>query len=291
MQQAPLVSVYIATHNRSQLLLRAINSVFNQTYHNIEIIVADDGSSDNTFEVLTPYIETGRIQYVKNEQPKGACSVRNLAINLAKGEYITGLDDDDEFTPERVETLLSYLQNSTYSCVTACICERTPKGDIKRSFDVGEVSLDDLLHYDVLGNQVFTYTHYLKAIGGFDEKMPAFQDYDTWVRLVSRFGRGLKINKMSYILYSQHGSERISENNTKRIAGYQRFIEKHRDKMNVKHLKSMALLEKRLTHSHYSLLSFLALTHRDNFVPSLSYFVNSNLSWLRLLFNRLRTKK
>ncbi|GAA5142146.1 glycosyltransferase [Thalassotalea piscium] len=290
MDNTPLVSVYISTHNRSQLLLRALNSVFNQSYKNIEIIVGDDGSTDNTFNEIKPYIDSNRIRYVKNKTPKGACSVRNLAINIAEGEYITGLDDDDEFLPTRIEELVTHFTGSGYSCVTASICERTPAGDISRNFDAGEVSLDNLLHYDVLGNQVLTRTSYLKAIGGFDETMPAFQDYDTWVRLVDKFGNGFKLKNCSYILYSNHGGERISENNTKRIAGYKIFMDKHHNKMNKRHLDSMKLLELRLTNSPYSLLSFIKLTHRGNVFSSLAYFINTNLFWLKNIFYRVRTK-
>lgn len=290
MQAPPLVSVYISTHNRSQLLLRAIHSVIKQTYSNIEIIVGDDGSTDDTYHCLLPLINKGTIKYVKNDNPKGACSVRNLAINVASGELITGLDDDDEFTATRIEELVACFEGTNYSCVTASICERTPKGDIKRNFDAGEVSLDNLLHYDVLGNQVLTKTEYLKSIGGFDENMPAFQDYDTWVRLVSKFGNAYKLKPFSYILYSQHGSARISENSLKRIAGHKLFMEKHRDKMSSKHINSMCLLEKRLTNSPYGFVSFLKLTHRGNFISSLSYFINSNFSWLNKALFRFRAK-
>jgi len=290
MVDMPLVSVYIATHNRSTLLLRAINSVLNQTYKNIEIIVCDDGSTDDTYEVLVPLINGNSVQYVRNETPKGACSVRNLGISIAKGYYITGLDDDDEFTSTRIEELVTCFRGSDYSCVTTSICERTPMGDINRNFDSGIVTLDDLLHYDILGNQVLTKTAYLKAIGGFDENMPAFQDYDTWVRLVAIYGAGLKIKSFTYILHSDHGIPRISENSCKRIAGYYLFIEKHLEKMNKHHLKSMKLLELRLTHSPYSFVNFLRLTHKGNFLSSLSYLINSNVLWLKKLFNYLRIK-
>ena len=277
----PLVTVYIATHNRSEMLIRAVNSVLNQTYKYIEIIVADDGSTDDTEQVLQPYISNKQVVYIKNPTPKGACFVRNLAIKVARGEYITGLDDDDSFTPERVEQLVQQFDVSKFSCVASTICERTPQGDITRSYDVGVVTLNDMLHYDVLGNQVLTKTEYLRAIGGFDENLPAFQDYDTWVRLVERFGNGLKLAQPSYILYSHHGSNRISENNTKRIKGFSIFYNKHSGKMNAKHRDSMRLLEKRLNNEPYSFKEFFTLTHRGNTISSISYFINTNLLWLK----------
>ncbi len=286
----PLVTVYIATHNRSSLLIRALNSVFNQTYPNIEIIVADDGSTDDTERVLQPFVRDNRISYLKNPSPKGACFVRNLAINQSNGLYITGLDDDDEFAQDRVEQLVRHFDESKFSCVTSTIRERTPQGDICRSYDTGIVTLNDMLHYDVLGNQVLTKTEYLQAIGGFDENLPAFQDYDTWVRLVAQFGPGKKLKKPTYVLYSDHGLQRISENNNKRLNGFNIFYQKHSDKMNAKHHDSMKLLEKRLKREPYLLREFIALTHYGNWVSSVSYFINTNFQWVRQLFYSLRVR-
>ncbi|HAY4006682.1 TPA: glycosyltransferase family 2 protein, partial [Escherichia coli] len=99
-----LVSVYIPTHNRVDMLERAIMSVLKQSYPNIEIIVSDDGSQDNTKKIVTSYMQQySNIKYVFSSEAKGACHARNLAIAKASGTYITGLDDDDEFTQDRIE--------------------------------------------------------------------------------------------------------------------------------------------------------------------------------------------
>lgn len=93
-----LISIYIPTHNRRKLLERAVKSVQQQTYLNIELIIVDDGSSDSTWDYLND-IANKNIRIFKHEQPLGACAARNLAIKHAKGKFITGLDDDDEFQP------------------------------------------------------------------------------------------------------------------------------------------------------------------------------------------------
>jgi glycosyltransferase involved in cell wall biosynthesis len=103
LDREPLFSVVIATYNRAHLLARAIISVLNQTYHNFELIIIDDGSTDNTEEVRQSYTD-GRIIYHRLQQNGGALAARNKGIDLAKGDYLTFLDDDDELLPEALET-------------------------------------------------------------------------------------------------------------------------------------------------------------------------------------------
>jgi len=94
-----LVSVIIPTYNRAQWLTEAIDSVLEQTYPNIELIMVNDGSTDNTDEVVQPY--KGRLIYVKQEN-SGCGAAVNTGLKHAKGEYITRLDDDDQFLPDKV---------------------------------------------------------------------------------------------------------------------------------------------------------------------------------------------
>ena len=77
-----------------------------------------------------------------------------------------------------------------------------------------------------MGNQVFTLTSTLRAIGGFDITLPSCQDYDTWLRLEAAYGKGYRISSCSYILHQEHQSERISASNRREL-GYQLLLEKH----------------------------------------------------------------
>ncbi len=288
LKKSPLVTVYIATHNRIELLIRAVESVLSQRYSNIEIIVADDGSVDDTYERLLPYIESSKVIYVKNNSPKGACVARNLAIDIAKGELITGLDDDDEFLPNRISHMVDLFNTGKYSCIASPYVEVTPKGNISRKLDCGLVTLDKLLHYNVLGNQVLTSTENLKAIGGFSPEMPAFQDYDTWVRLLSKFGDAYKSNEISYVWYTDHVSGRISQSSEKRISAFTLFVNKYKYLMSANHINSMTILEKRLKAESYNLAEFLIMTNKENYKASLSYFINSNFRFVKWIFDKVR---
>ncbi len=283
-----LVTVYIATHNRIDLLLRAVDSVLAQTYPHIELIVADDGSSDDTHQALMPYIESGKLLYVKNDTPKGACVARNLAITMAKGTYITGLDDDDVITPNRVEHLLSEYLQGDYSCIAGSITERTPQGNIIRRSGVGKITLEDLLHHNLLGNQILTRTANLRAIGGFDPDMPAFQDYDTWVRLVAKFGVAYKSKEPSYIWFTDHTYGRISESSTRRIKAFELFYKKHRHLMTERHKASLEILRRKLADEPFGLFDFVKYTNKANIKYSLSLFINQNIKPIKFLLDWVR---
>lgn len=223
----PLISVYMPTHNRADILGRAIDSVLNQSYENLELIICNDASTDNTIEVVESYINKDhRIILISNLSPQGACVSRNKCIEVAKGEFITGLDDDDEFTKERLELFL----NSHYSLSRDLICTSRyykTATDVKVG-DVfeGDIDISSLGNSNNIGNQLFTKTEYLKSIGGFDVNFPAWQDYDTWFRLVLAYGSCYKLSEPTYIFYVDEGRQRITTG-SKAHAGYQMFVSKH----------------------------------------------------------------
>jgi glycosyltransferase involved in cell wall biosynthesis len=117
-EATPKVSVYIPTKNRPVMLKRAIDSVLAQDYPNVEVVVSDDGSTDNTPEFMDDYCKQyNNIIYLRSETSHGACHARNKAILASTGEFITGLDDDDRFTPDRIRQFVEeYRPGDSYLC-------------------------------------------------------------------------------------------------------------------------------------------------------------------------------
>lgn len=102
------ISIIVPTYNRSSYIAESIESVLNQTYNESEIIVVDDGSTDNTYSILAPYIKTNRLRYFR--QPNtGVSSARNLGISESKGQFIAFLDSDDKWLPNHLEDLVNAL--------------------------------------------------------------------------------------------------------------------------------------------------------------------------------------
>lgn len=107
----PLISVIIPTFNRSQVLKRAIISALNQTYRNIELVVVNDASTDSSSDIVKS-INDSRIKLIVHEKNKGLAAARNTGIGNSAGEYITFLDDDDEWLPEKISLQLDAIRNA-----------------------------------------------------------------------------------------------------------------------------------------------------------------------------------
>jgi glycosyltransferase involved in cell wall biosynthesis len=209
----PLVSVYITTHNRSERLIRAINSVLNQTYKNIEIIVSDDGSKDNTTAIVSDFMALhANIRYIRSEVARGANHARNKALKIAQGKFITGLDDDDVFMPNRVEYFVSHW-DASYSFICDNFINSTPLGDKPYYKDSPPyiISLRQTLFFNSASNQVFTTTDRLRKIKGFNESLKKYQDWDCWLRMIAEYGPALRFNEKSYVMHHDQ-AVRVSNN-------------------------------------------------------------------------------
>lgn len=210
-----LVSVYMPTRNRVELLRRAVDSVLAQTYRDIELIVVDDASSDGTDDYLRRRANTDpRLIVIRNSEPRGAPASRNAAILKSRGTFLTGLDDDDGFLPERVKTFVEYWNVLTSkgvrpSCLYAqevWLRNGAPYLTTqKKSFvDAGE-----MFERNYIGNQIFAPRSYFIDAGLFDEKMPAWQDLEFFIRVLERFGKAYLLDKVTYF-YDTTSRDRIS---------------------------------------------------------------------------------
>lgn len=232
----PLVTVYIPTYNRVDLLRRAVESVRKQTYKNLEIIIVDDCSTDDTLNYLEQIAaQDSRVSYFLKKDNSGACNSRNIAIKNATGEFITGLDDDDYFESRRIETFLEAANKAGdeayYSSVKIKISEniilspslltRFKRSSIK--------SYKELLKQNFIGNQIFIKTDLLRKSGGFDEDFKAWQDLECWYNLMKT--QNIKMNFISQatqVVDQSHEHERISKKNVENvIQAFKQFSRKH----------------------------------------------------------------
>jgi len=283
----PLVTIYIPTKNRPALLRRAVLSCLNQSWSHLEIIVVDDGSEHcYSHELSSIAALDSRIKLIQLTESVGACVARNVAIFQAKGEFITGLDDDDEFTPDRVESF--YRAWMADSQPLAFLCSGYQVISTDASYQFGKksrlISQHDLLYANHVGNQVFTRTEYLQAIDGFDASFRSWQDYDCWFRLCQRFGSGKRLACCSYLLYQNHNEQRISTSDY-RHQGYERFLEKHGPLMSAaqKQCQQFYLL---LNSGSWSVFQLLRLANSQTWFVALK---NIGLRWISV-FRRLGQK-
>lgn len=228
---AALVSVYIPTKDRPALLMRAVNSVKGQTYRDIEIVICDDGSSERNFELICErYGGDTQCQIIRNSNSVGACVARNQAITRSSGDFVTGLDDDDCFLPNRVEWLLKAAKE-TGTFVCSNYVERFER--VGRTRDLvlaksGRLTIADLMERNVVGNQVLAPREMFFAAGLFDGRQACWQDYDLWVRMAKVAGSGYKTEDRSYVISVDHARARISTR-SETARGILSFIDKNRE--------------------------------------------------------------
>lgn len=222
-----LVSAVIPTKDRPQMLFRALQSAVNQTYNPLEIIVVDDGSTDETEAIVKSFKRD--IKYLKNESTLGAARARNRGVEEAEGLFIAGLDDDDEWYPERIEQLVKNYEES-FSCITSDMRFQYKKRSAVWHKQ-GVIELDDLLYSNQVGNQVLVERERFLEVGGFDGRLKSGQDYDLWIRLCKRFGPIKNVKKTLQIVHQEHEKERIS-NPLSQLDGYLALYNKHKGQMN-----------------------------------------------------------
>lgn len=236
----PLISVYMPTRNRAGQVSKAILSVLNQSWLNFEFIIVNDASTDNTADVLHQWAQQdARIKVLHNATPLKACASRNKAIQTARGEFVTGIDDDDEFMPTRLSELYD-AYNDNYSFVCSGYTWHTGTHKRKKFCSNAVISLATHLNHQQVSNQVLVKRKRLLAVGGFDEGFVSLQDYDCFTRLIKRYGPAYRIGKPLINIYGLASATRISTSDNFWY-GYQQFIEKHGSAMSPKQLKNMQL--------------------------------------------------
>lgn len=288
-QNWPLISVYMPTFNRVAMATRAIDSVLAQDYPNLELLVVDDSSTDDTWPSLTnKYVNDDRVRFFRQPEGKGACAARNRAINEAKGEFVTGIDDDDEFLPHRLSSLYQ-AYDPQYSCV--CSGYIWDYGSFRKTlFAVDEVvTLSSLLDLHSLSNQALVQRDRMLQLQGFDESLAAFQDYDMWVRVVAAFGPARRISNASYKVNVGHELGRIT-NSPKRLDAHKQFVAKHRPLMSERNLQNQMFYRLMMEKQPLSLLELLGQCRYGLQKLKWRYYLKQKMAWLSNLRIRLFSK-
>ena len=193
-----LVSIIITTYERNEKVIkRAIDSVFNQTYKNWELIVVDDNKKDEVsknVQTILNEINDTRIIYIKNEENMGSAKSRNHGIEKSKGKYITFLDDDDEWEKEKLEKQLKKIL-SDHSALVYCdyyYIDKNGKMNIRKSDKQnlpGSNDFERLLCCNFIGSTSFPLikTSVLKSVGGFNKDLQSSQDHELWLRIAQKY--------------------------------------------------------------------------------------------------------
>ena len=184
------ISIIIPTYNRANFLQTAIKSVLTQTYKKFELIIIDDGSTDNSFEIIKKYPNV-KYFYKKNG---GVASARNYGIKLAKYEWIAFLDSDDSWRSDKLQKQIEFHKNSnllfSHTDEKWIRGEKVIKKKSYQSKPSGECFLDNIDFCKISPSTVMLHKSILKKIGNFDESLKICEDYDLWLRISKEYNIG-----------------------------------------------------------------------------------------------------
>ncbi|MCX7957121.1 MAG: glycosyltransferase [Endomicrobia bacterium] len=213
----PKISVVIPTYNRVSFVIEAIESVFNQTYKDFEVIVVNDCSQDNTEKILTNRYGN-KIKIISHSSNLGLSAARNSGINYSNGEYIAFLDDDDIWLPNKLEEQISFMETHRFlwSATNGKIFSIEKQkvlyyhNDIQKAYD-GYV-LYRLFFDNFIGpSSVIINKRIFEKVGGFyDEKIVA-EDWDMWLRISIHYPLGYIYQPL--VIYRYHPNRKTNIRN------------------------------------------------------------------------------
>ncbi|MBD5540934.1 MAG: glycosyltransferase [Lachnospiraceae bacterium] len=211
-EQNELISVIIPTYNRVGLLGRSIQSVLSQTYTNLELIIIDDCSNDNTGEFVKG-LSDERICYHRNEHNMGLAGAKNVGASLAKGELLAFQDDDDEWLPDKLMRLMEVWKKESDEETGMIYHEMQEQGastfipsrDIPLEWKSKEIFQHMLLYPMIGATASLIRKSCLDELGGFNEKLGSIEDYEFYLRMAKKY-KILFVGEPLMIIYDTPGS-------------------------------------------------------------------------------------
>lgn len=197
-KQQPLVSIIVRTHQRPAVLYEAIQSIANQTYRNIEIIIIEDGQP-SAKEMLEQNFSHLNIVYYATEKSVGRTRAANKGLELARGKYLNFLDDDDLFYADHIEVLCATLENNSDYKVAYSLAFETPinvRSNVPYQYEEiyyniefkHEYSHEELLSRNYLPIQTVMFKREVyEQLGGLDEGLEVLEDWDFWLKISSHY--------------------------------------------------------------------------------------------------------
>lgn len=223
-----MISVVIPSFNRGSTIARAVKSVLMQTYRELEVIVVDDCSTDDTERVLSK-INDSRLKYIKLPENKGANFARNKGIDVSKGQYIAFQDSDDIWKKDKLQKQLTFMKQGNYDVSFTSMMQHHKQKKIKFP-KINDRQKKNLLSRALYGNIMSTQTIMAKRSvllkEKFDPTIERFQDWDLAIRLLQNYEVGFLDESLVDVFISD---DSISKSNQKAIRSLKRIMSKYEE--------------------------------------------------------------
>lgn len=223
-----LVSIIIPAYNYARYMGECLESVLKQTYPHWECIVVDNGSTDDTAELVKTFVQKDdRIQYYFTQQ-KGVSFARNMGVELCKGAFILPLDADDKIGSEYLEKAVNVLKENEK--IKLVYCEAELFGASSGKWSLPEYSLHTLL----IENSIFSTALFRKqdflAAGGYNEEMKeGFEDWDFWIRMLKSGGKVVKLEETFFYYRIKANSRNSVLDKQKQLNLRKKIYENHKE--------------------------------------------------------------
>ena len=229
-QKSVVVSVIVPTYNCRAFLAKALDSVFAQTFREFELIVVDDGSTDNTAEVLKPYSGDNRLRYLY-QQNSGVAAARNAGAHLSQAEYLAFLDADDMLAPNALERMKTALDQTRASwCLVDILKINGDKREIRRSNIPDRDLLHCILAEDFICRGMFFRRQDFIEVGMYDENMRCREDWDINIRMFESNRSFVYLPEPLYLYSWREGS--ITTGNRVNVLHYtEQLLRKHHKRL------------------------------------------------------------
>ena len=219
-------SIIVPTYNRAELLPLTLESLFNQQFKKYEIIVVDDGSTDNTEEVMQKWIKRGVIYHKKNNEERGAA--RNAGVKIAKGKYINFFDSDDLAYENHLQTAYDFInENNNPEIFHLAYDYKTPEGVLEKRINnfTGARLNEKLIHGNILScNGVFLRKDIIENHPFVEDRILAgSEDYELWLRLGALYPI-LYCNTITSSIINHKARSVLQVNKDKLIARQEAFL-------------------------------------------------------------------
>ena len=219
-----MISVIIPTYNRGYIIKDSIQSVLNQTYKKIEVIVVDDNSTDNT-QYVVESLNDNRVKYIKLDKNRGACYARNIGIKSANGKYIAFQDSDDIWFEKKLEKQKDFLELNNLDIVGCKMIIVHEEGNKKRIFPSNtNISHNSIYFNNFISTQLLFGKKECFMVEMFDENLPSFQDWELVILLVQRFNVSILDEVLAKAIIQ---SNSITKNPIKAIDSLNIIMKKH----------------------------------------------------------------
>jgi glycosyltransferase involved in cell wall biosynthesis len=280
----PFISVVIPSYNSEKYIAETLKTVFNQTYNDYEIIVSDDGSSDNTLEIVKDVFrkfpdKNTKLLINKHEGPGAA---RNRGIEAASGKWVSFLDSDDRWLEQKLQKVVDFIScNSEINLVCHSEIWHTDNGekmlDYSASYNKKINPFLSFYRQNCLSTSAVTVKReFLIKAGMFDESLPSAQDYDLWLRLsmLPEINIGFIKEPLGFYI-TRDGN--ISSNVEQRLRCVLKIGQKYAD--NIKQVSSFPIIERLRYEGRFYTSAGLELIHRKNFKKGILFLISGLIRW------------